>query len=758
MRGKSIRSVSLLLAAITTSPLFAQLPPGWSSLEIGDPMVGGSARYDETTETWRIAGGGRGIRDGSDEFHFVYKSVVRKSELVTRVISISPPPFGSAMAGLMIRETLSSSSPCLFIGGTPDARTNTHSIVVSRRVQESRTAQHESAEGMTAPYWLKATSVGGAIAVYSSTDGRQWIERGHLMLSRMFGEVHLGYAVMSVSLSGRATAVFDRGPAVASNPQPPNGALGVRTSLLQWRPASAALEQSVFFGRKADLVAANEPNTLAGTTDRGILAIGSVLDLNTTYYWSVSTVTTGNEVNLGPVWSFTTSDSAPELADITRPWDTIEGLPLGGDWLLGGEPSRAIDNQAGLSYLPSAPPTVVNPIGFAVTPFVGPTIVTELTVATGRDDPPLDPISFELSGSNDSIDGPYEMIVSGDIVDFAQETPWPRLTQNETEISFQNEAAYGHYQLVFPAVRGLSRINSIHIAQDPGASIGEVELKGVPESLVGPSDAYLVGTVRNILTGARIPNTGQTCIGTVSFGPCRGHGSASFSIDPDYWVEMVAGACYTATVDANNYQGIDPIDVQLMTEGHTIRDFALWPDSVSHPPSHPVYRFRSPGMPYLYYFTADRFERDDLLFDDPNQMDVYVETRDPDNWVYNGIAFCAPEDVNDPNLALVHCFMRNNDNMRIPAYAFSEADLEPLDTQVDWVPHPELDDLDGIFQAYPDPQEGTKAVHRFWSESSGCYFYTMDVDEPNTWTNRGHDWEYSGEAWHVSTQEQLSVP
>ena len=65
-----------------------------------------------------------------------------------------------------------------------------------------------------------------------------------------------------------------------------------------------------------------------------------------------------------------------------------------------------------------------------------------------------DPIQFELYGSNESIDGPYELIASGDVVDFAGEAEWPRFTMNETPISFENEVAYDHYQILFPAVRG----------------------------------------------------------------------------------------------------------------------------------------------------------------------------------------------------------------------------------------------------------------------------------------------------------------
>jgi hypothetical protein len=69
------------------------------------------------------------------------------------------------------------------------------------------------------------------------------------------------------------------------------------------------------------------------------------------------------------------------------------------------------------------------------------------------------------------IDGPYELIAAGDIVDFAGEAAWPRFTKNATPIQFANSTAYSHYQLMFTAVRNPASANSMQIA--------EVELLGV---------------------------------------------------------------------------------------------------------------------------------------------------------------------------------------------------------------------------------------------------------------------------------------
>jgi hypothetical protein len=77
-----------------------------------------------------------------------------------------------------------------------------------------------------------------------------------------------------------------------------------------------------------------------------------------------------------------------------------------------------------------------------------------------------------LYGSNESIDGPYELIAAGDVAEFAQADVWPRFTMNATALTFENATAYKYYQVLFPTVRDAAVANSMQIA--------EVELLGVP--------------------------------------------------------------------------------------------------------------------------------------------------------------------------------------------------------------------------------------------------------------------------------------
>jgi len=170
------------------------------------------------------------------------------------------------------------------------------------------------------------------------------------------------------------------------------------------------------------------------------------------------------------------------MADVTAPGDLVQGVPNDGDWPAAETPDLAIDDNVETKYLhfkgdfdPDAGPT-----GFRVKPSVGPTVVTGISFTTANDVPGRDPVAFALYGSNGSIDGPYTLIASRDIVDFAGAEEWPRFAKNATPIVLNNATAYTYYQVLITAIRGPvgDSVNSMQIA--------EVELLGMP--LVPPPD------------------------------------------------------------------------------------------------------------------------------------------------------------------------------------------------------------------------------------------------------------------------------
>jgi hypothetical protein len=178
---------------------------------------------------------------------------------------------------------------------------------------------------------------------------------------------------------------------------------------------------------------------------------------------------------------------AQGVIDVTGPFDTVVAVPDDGDWPPNEIPSNAVDDQILTKYLHFKGGTVAT--GFRVTPAMGPTIVTGLTFTTANDAEHRDPITYELSGSNVSIDGPYTLIAEGRIVDFAGATVWPRRTKNTTPIQFENDIEYAHYQLMFPTIRDP--------ATEPYMQIAEVELltRLYEASVPSPADGAVLEQV-----------------------------------------------------------------------------------------------------------------------------------------------------------------------------------------------------------------------------------------------------------------------
>ncbi len=182
--------------------------------------------------------------------------------------------------------------------------------------------------------------------------------------------------------------------------------------------------------------------------------------------------------------------AADKRGDVTAPGDVVKGVPdeardgkVAG-WPDGEYPGLAVDDDVSTKFLHFA--GEVSPTGFVVEPASGPSVVTGLTLTTANDGFKRDPATFELSGSNDSIDGPYTLIAAGDIVDFAGADAWPRFTKNATPISFENDVAYKYYQVMFPTVRDPGSTDSMQIA--------EVELLGVTAGAETLTAAFAFGS------------------------------------------------------------------------------------------------------------------------------------------------------------------------------------------------------------------------------------------------------------------------
>ena len=159
-------------------------------------------------------------------------------------------------------------------------------------------------------------------------------------------------------------------------------------------------------------------------------------------------------------------------SDITQPGDPIVASS---DNSPGSEGvANAIDNQ---------PTKYLNfdklDTGFTVSPQIGLTLVSGLTLTSANDAVPRDPASYKLEGSLDG--STFEVISEGDVGAFAERF------ESQT-ISFDNSNYYLHYRLTFPTVADEAGANSMQIA--------EVEILGVqgPTDVTQPGDALIASS------------------------------------------------------------------------------------------------------------------------------------------------------------------------------------------------------------------------------------------------------------------------
>jgi len=418
-----------------------------------------------------IGAGGADIWDTADEFRFVYKQLSGNGSIIARVDSIAnSDPW--AKAGVMIRESLTANSTHAMVVVTPE-----NSVSFQRRPVAGNASANTDVPDLTAPHWVKITRTDDIFTAQESVDGVTWVDIAVTtpVDIPMVGNVYIGLAVTSHNANQPTSADFSNISTTGDvTGQWQSAAIGVDQPSNDADQLYVAVEDSA--GNIGVVVNPDPAATLATSWQEWEIPFADFAGVN---LGSVKRLIIGigdrDNPSAGGTGIVFIDDigygrPAPAAADVTAAGDIVQGVPNDGDWPGAETPDLAIDDDVNTKYLHFKGET--EPTGFQVTPAVGPTVVTGLTLTTANDAVERDPITFELYGSKDSIDGPYTLIAAGDVVDFAGATAWERFTMNSTEIAFDNIMSYSHYQLLFPTVRDAGSANSMQIA--------EIELIGIP--------------------------------------------------------------------------------------------------------------------------------------------------------------------------------------------------------------------------------------------------------------------------------------
>ncbi len=166
---------------------------------------------------------------------------------------------------------------------------------------------------------------------------------------------------------------------------------------------------------------------------------------------------------------FGTAGVSLAQSDITQPGDVITATSSNSPGSEGA--ANAIDNKT-TKYLNFDGANNAVATGFVVTPSVGATIVTGLTLQSANDAPERDPATYKLEGSNDGTT--FAVVSEGAVPAFSDRFVTVR-------VDFANNAAYKAYRLTFPTT-----------ATSNGCcmQVAEVELLGtvVPPDVTQPGD------------------------------------------------------------------------------------------------------------------------------------------------------------------------------------------------------------------------------------------------------------------------------
>ncbi len=176
----------------------------WVGLDIGYTSPAGSDSVSSGEYT--VIAQGTNINDYSDEFRFVYKTIVDDGEIVARVTAV-PSTSAYAKAGVMVRESLADDSRHGFMGLTRDIGS-----IWLRRSATSGSSSYTSGAASNAPYWVRVVREGDVIRGYESATGVSgtWVQVGSdLTLSGLSSVVYVGLAVTSQNSGTLGTATLD---------------------------------------------------------------------------------------------------------------------------------------------------------------------------------------------------------------------------------------------------------------------------------------------------------------------------------------------------------------------------------------------------------------------------------------------------------------------------------------------------------------------------------------------------------------------
>lgn len=227
-------SVSTAPVTAIYDPVSGPLPAPWQSIDIGSPLMAGTADYGPGTTSFYVDGSGADVYSTKDQFHYLFQNLAGDGSIVARVrYQTAVDPW--AKAGVMIRQTPAAGSAYVDALVTADESPNTPNVngvgctadgclaplpPIQPTVGHGVRMQAMQASGLSATTakdipgyaspnkWLKLQRVGSAITTYESTEGVTWTKIGTAKVA-ISGPATIGLWVTSHDIGQFSSAAFD---------------------------------------------------------------------------------------------------------------------------------------------------------------------------------------------------------------------------------------------------------------------------------------------------------------------------------------------------------------------------------------------------------------------------------------------------------------------------------------------------------------------------------------------------------------------
>jgi glucose/arabinose dehydrogenase len=377
-------------------PVASTLPSGWTSADVGSPLMAGTADYSAGDQTFYVDGSGSDIYGAKDQFHYVYQSLTGDGTIVARVrYQSNTDPW--AKAGLMFKESPSAGATWIDALVAPDVSSNTPNTngvnctvdgcdaplppvipAVGNGVRMQYAPNSSITPAPLAGYrfpskWLKLQRAGNTFTSWQSNDGLTWTQIGKKTLA-MAASATVGLFVTSHNVGQISSVGFDSVSVTGAVALPPNdfsissnpgivsvvagtsGSTSISTAVVSGTPESIALSAS---GLPAGVTATFNPTSLAaGATSSVTFGVASSVAAGT---YPISVLGTSPSTSHATPVSLTVTAAG----GLPGPWiDTDVGAPspagsaayLGGVFSVSGSGADIFgtSDQFNYVYQPSA--------------------------------------------------------------------------------------------------------------------------------------------------------------------------------------------------------------------------------------------------------------------------------------------------------------------------------------------------------------------------------------------------------------------